>query len=149
TRDEIATILERTTGGVAPKPERVLTGEDIRRFHSVVREILVAPAVRDYAVRLVLATHPGGEFAAPITNQYIRVGSSPRGAQAIVLPATVRALVDGQFNVGFDHVRRAAIPALRHRILPNFEAQAENIAPDTILQQILEKTPERLEAAKV
>ena len=76
TRDEIATIIDRTTGGVTPKPEQVLSGDDIRRFHKVVREILVAPAVRDYAVRLVLATHPGGEFAAPITNQYIRVGAS-------------------------------------------------------------------------
>jgi MoxR-like ATPase len=149
TRDEIATIIDRTTGGVTPKPEQVLTGDDIRRFHKVVREILVAPAVRDYAVRLVLATHPGGEFAAPITNQYIRVGASPRGAQSIIMAAKVRALVDGQYNVGFDHVRRAAIPALRHRILPNFEAQAESIASDTILQQILEKTPERLEAARV
>jgi MoxR-like ATPase len=148
-RDEIATILERTTTGSYPKAERILSGEDIRRFHAVVREILVAPAVRDYAVRLVLATHPGGEYAAPITNQYIRIGSSPRGAQAIVLAAKVRALVDGQYNVGFDHVRRSAIPALRHRILPNFEAQAENIATDTILQQILEKTPDRLEAARV
>jgi MoxR-like ATPase len=148
-RDEIATILERTTAGSTPKVERVLSGDDIRRFHAVVREILVAPQVRDYAVRLVLATHPGGEYAAPITNQYIRLGSSPRGAQAIVLAAKVRALVDGQYNVGYDHIRRAAIPALRHRILPNFEAQAESIAPDSILQQVLEKTPERLETAKV
>src|ERR1700742_3720660 len=91
TRDEIATILERSSGGVTPKPEQVLTGEDIRRFHKVVREILVAPAVRDYAVRLVLATHPGGEFAPPVANQYIRVGASPRGAQTIVLAAKVRA----------------------------------------------------------
>jgi len=148
-RDEIATILERTTTGAHPKAERVLSGDDIRKFHAVVREILVAPQVRDYAVRLVLATHPGGEYAAPITNQYIRIGASPRGAQAIILAAKVRALVDGQFNVGYDHVRRAAIPALRHRILPNFEAQAENIASDSILQQVLEKTPERWEAAKV
>jgi MoxR-like ATPase len=149
TRDEIATILDRTTSGHHPKAERVLGSEEIRGYHRTVREILVAPHVRDYAVRLVLATHPGGEFAPPIANQYIRVGASPRGAQSIVLAAKVRALVDGRFNVSFDDVKRVAVPALRHRILPNFEAQAENIQADAIVQEILEKTPHRLDAAKV
>jgi MoxR-like ATPase len=149
TRDEIATILERTTTGFSPKVEKVLGPEDLRRFHEVVREILVSAQVRDYAVRLVLATHPGGEFAPPITNQYIRVGASPRGAQSIMLAAKVRALVEGRYNVGYDDVRRVAVAALRHRILPNFEAQAENIQSDSILQEILEKVPERAEEVKV
>ena len=99
--------------------------------------------MQDYAIRLVLATHPQGEFAAAATNQYIRCGASPRGAQALVLAAKVRALLDGRFNVSFEDIRRVYLPALRHRILLNFEAQAENIASDTVLAQILNEVKEK------
>ena len=97
------------------------------------REVLVAPPVQDYAIRLVLATHPGGEFAAAETNKFIRCGASPRGAQAMVLAAKVRALLEGRYNVSFEDMRKVYLPALRHRILLNFEAQAENIPSDAVL----------------
>src|SRR5438093_1646307 len=129
----MATILERTTRGESPQPEKVMDGAEIERWQQLVREVLVAPPVQDYAIRLVLATHPGGEFATQEANKYIRCGASPRGAQALVLAAKVRALLEGRYNVSFDDIKRVYFPAIRHRILLNFEAQAENIPSDTIL----------------
>ncbi len=137
-REEMATILDRTTRNEWPQPERVITATDVERYQRLVREVLVAPPVQDYAIRLVLATHPGGPFAAGGTNKYIRCGASPRGAQALVLAGKVRALLEGRYNVSFDDVRRAYLPALRHRVLLNFEAQAENIAADSVLEEILQ-----------
>src|SRR5690348_284966 len=142
-RQEMATILERTTRGEWPQPERVMTGEEIRQWQQLVREVLVAPPVQDYAVRLVLATHPQGEFAAAVTNRYIRCGASPRGAQALVLAGKVRALLEGRYNVSFEDIRRVYLPSLRHRILLNFEAQAENVATDAVLLQILNEVKEK------
>jgi MoxR-like ATPase len=142
-RQEMATILERTTRGEWPTAERVMGGEEIRRWQQLVREVLVAPPVQDYAIRLVLATHPGGEFAAADTNRYIRFGSSPRGAQALVLAAKVRALLEGRYNVSFDDIRKVYLPALRHRVLLNFEAQAENIPSDAVLLNVLKDVKER------
>ena len=89
--------------------------------------MIVAPHVQDYAIRLALATHPQGPFAAAVTNQYIRWGSSPRGVQTLVLAAKVRALLDVRYNVSFEDLRRVYLPSLRHRVLLNFEAQAEGI----------------------
>jgi len=91
----------------------------------------------------VLATHPEGECAVPITNQYIRWGSSPRGAQTIALAAKVRALLGGRYNVSFEDIRRVYLPALRHRVLLNFEAQAEGIATDDVLRQVIEAVPDK------
>jgi MoxR-like ATPase len=142
-RQEMATILERTTKGEWPQPQKVMEGEEIRQWQQLVREVLVAPPVQDYAIRLVLATHPQGEFATAETNKYFRVGASPRGAQALVLAGKVRALLEGRYNVSFEDIRRVYLPALRHRILLNFEAQAENIASDTILAQILNDVQEK------
>jgi MoxR-like ATPase len=142
-RAEMATILERTTRGEWPAAEKVMNAEEIRRWQQLVREVLVAPPVQDYAIRLVLATHPGGEFAVADTNKYIRCGASPRGAQALVLAAKVRALLEGRYNVSFEDIRRVYLPALRHRILLNFEAQAENIATDAVLLQILNEVKEK------
>ena len=142
-RQEMATILERTTRGEWPQPERVMTGDEIRQWQQLVREVLVAPPVQDYAIRLVLATHPQGEFATPDANKYIRCGASPRGAQALVLAGKVRALLEGRYNVSFEDIRRVYLPAMRHRVLLNFEAQAENIPSDTVLAQILNEVPEK------
>jgi MoxR-like ATPase len=142
-REEMAVILDRTTRGEFPKPEKVMDGEEIGRWQRLVREVLVAPQVQDYAIRLVLATHPGGEFAATETNRYIRCGASPRGAQALVLAAKVRALLEGRYNVSFEDIRKIYLPALRHRVLLNFEAQAENIASDAVLEEILKEVKER------
>ena len=139
----MATILDRTTRGEWPTAEKVMDGEEIRRWQQLVREVLIAPPVQDYAIRLVLATHPGGEFAIADTNKYIRCGASPRGAQSLVLSAKVRALLEGRYNVSFEDIRRVCLPALRHRILLNFEAQAENIASDSVLLTILKEVNEK------
>src|SRR5438093_5398017 len=139
----MATILERTTRGESPQPEKVMDGAEIRRWQQLVREVLVAPPVQDYAIRLVLATHPQGEFAAADTNRYVRFGASPRGAQALVLAGKVRALLEGRYNVSFEDIRRVYLPALRHRVLLNFEAQAENMASDTVLSGILADVKEK------
>jgi MoxR-like ATPase len=143
TREEMATILERTTRNQWPTPERVMEGAEIQQWQQLVREVLVAAPVQDYAIRLVLATHPGGEFDAGPAGRYIRCGASPRAAQALVLAGKVRALLEGRYNVSFEDIRRVYLPALRHRILLNFEAQAENIEPDAILTQILAEVKDR------
>jgi MoxR-like ATPase len=142
-REEMSVILDRTTRGDYPRPEKVMDGSEIQQWQQLVREVLVAPPVQDYAIRLVLATHPGGEFAAQETGRYIRCGASPRGAQAIVLASKVRALLEGRYNVGFEDVRTAYLPAMRHRILLNFEAQAENIPSDQVLERILDEVKEK------
>ena len=105
-----------------------MDGDEISQWQQLVREVLVAPHVQDYAIRLVLATHPQGQFAAADHQPVHPLGASPRGAQALVLAAKVRALLDGRYNVSFEDIRRVYLPALRHRVLLNFEAQAENIA---------------------
>src|SRR6516162_7446012 len=133
-REEMATILERTTRSEWPQPAKVMDGQEIRQWQQLVREVLVAPPVQDYAIRLVLATHPQGEFAVSDTNKFIRFGASPRAGQALVLAGKVRALLEGRYNVSFEDIRRVYFPALRHRILLNFEAQAENIPSEAALE---------------
>ena len=142
-RDELATIIDRTTRGVTISPKMVMDGREIVRWQQLVREVILAEHVQDYIVRLALATHPDGQFALPITNQYLRWGSSPRGAQALALAAKVRALLEGRYNVSFEDVRRVYLPALRHRVILNFEAQAEDIDTDHVLLEILEKLPQK------
>jgi len=142
-RAEMATILERTTRGEFPEARKVMDGVEIRRWQQLVREVLVAAPVSDYAIRLVLATHVGGEFAAGPTSKYLRWGASPRAAQALVLGGKIRALLEGRYNVSFEDIRKVYLPALRHRIILNFEAQAENIAPDAILEEILKEVKEK------
>lgn len=148
-REELATIIDRTTRGVTVKPEKVMNGEEILRWQRLVREVIIAPHVQDYIVRLTLATQPGGAFAVPITNQYLRWGSSPRGAQTVTLAAKVRALLSGRYNVSFDDIRRVYLPALRHRVILNFEAAAEGIEPDQVLAEIMKKVPEKADGTKV
>jgi len=142
-REEMATILDRTTRGEWPEANKVMDGQEIRKWQQLVREVLIAPQVQDYAIRLVLATHPQGEFAAADTNKFLRVGASPRGAQALVLAGKIRALLEGRYNVSFEDIRRVYLPALRHRILLNFEAQAENIPSDAVLTEILKEVKEK------
>ena len=144
-REELATIVDRTTRGEIIRPEKVMDGTEIIRWQTLVRQVILSSHVQDYLVRLTLATHPEGPFAAGVTNQYVRWGSSPRGAQTLALAAKVRALLEGRYNVSFEDVRRVYLPAMRHRVLLNFEAQAEGIEPDSVLLEILEKTPERAE----
>jgi len=142
-RNQLGTIIDRTTRGELIEPAKVMDGPEIIKWQQLVREVILASHVQDYIVRLVLATHPEGELALPITNQYIRWGASPRGAQTLALTAKVRALLDGRYNVSFEDVRRVYLPALRHRIIVNFEAQAEGIEADQVLLELLEKVPEK------
>jgi MoxR-like ATPase len=144
-REELATIIDRTTKGVVIRPEKVMDGGEIRKWQQLIREVILAQHVQDYIVRLILATHPEGPFALPITNQYLRWGSSPRGAQTLALAAKVRALLEGRYNVSFEDVRRVYLPAMRHRVILNFEAQAEGLDTDHVLLEILEKLPEKSE----
>ena len=142
-KDQLATILDRTTKGVKIQTDVVMDGKEILEWQQVVRQVIVADHISDYIVRLNLATHPDGEYATPVTNQYLRWGASPRGAQTVVLAAKVRALLEGRFNVSFEDVRRVYLPAMRHRVVPNFEAQAEGITSDQILLEILDQVPEK------
>jgi MoxR-like ATPase len=106
------------------------------------REVPIASHVRSYAVRLLLATHPDQAGAPPVVRQYVRYGSSPRGAQAMILAAKVLALLDGRFNVAFDDLRQVALPALRHRIILNFQGEAEGLTTDRVLSELLRAVPE-------
>ncbi|HPF41519.1 MAG TPA: MoxR family ATPase [Phycisphaerae bacterium] len=146
-RQELNTIVERTTSGHKAEIQPIMTGEQIIGAQRLVRRVVVAPHVQDYAIRLILATHPQGEFATDQTNRYVRWGSSPRGAQALILAAKVMALLDGRYNVAFEDIVKVYKPAIRHRLLLNFEAQAEGIDPDSVLGDVLDKTPTKAELA--
>jgi MoxR-like ATPase len=106
------------------------------------REVPIAGHVKEFALKVMLATHPESEFAPEATNRFVRYGSSPRGAQAIILAAKIRALLQGRFNVAFEDVQYVAFPALRHRILLNFEGEAEGVSTDTIVRDIVTKISE-------
>lgn len=142
-REELNTIVERTTRATSVQTHKIMDGAEIIRWQSLVREVILARHVQDYIVRLILATHPEGQLAQPITNQFVRWGSSPRGAQSLALASKVRALLDGRVNVSFEDIRRTFLPCLRHRVLLNFEAQAEGVDVDRVLLEILEKVPEK------
>jgi MoxR-like ATPase len=145
-REELSTIVDRTTRSITMEPDKVMDGAEIVRWQQLIRDVILAQHVQDYVVRLTLATHPSGPEALPITDQYLRWGSSPRGAQTLALAAKVRALLEGRFNVSFEDVRRVYLPALRHRVILNFEAQAEGIDTDHVLLEILERLPEKADA---
>lgn len=144
-RDELKSILDRTTTGAKIQVQPVLDGEKILSHQQLVQRVIVAPHVQDYAIRCTLATHPSSIFAVPMTDQFLRVGASPRAAQAITLGAKVRALLDGRFNVSFQDIKDVVIPAMRHRVTLNFEAEAEGITTDRVLEQVLTETPHMME----
>ncbi len=143
--DDLLTILDRTTGAATPEAEKVLDGPAILAAQELVRQVVVAPHVKEYAARLCMATHPDGPYAAGgaggITNKYIRCGSSPRGAQALILGGKVKALIDGRFHVSFGDIKAVAASVLRHRVLLNFEAEADRVDQDSIVKKVLEMTP--------
>jgi MoxR-like ATPase len=149
TGEELGEVLNRTTSGTTHTAGKVLDKEALIALMKLVRQVPVASHVKDYAVRLVLATHPKTETAAPIANQYLRFGSSPRGAQTLILAGKVRALTHGRFNVSFDDLQAVAAAALRHRLILNFEAEAEGITTDQIIQQILADVPRDAQAVSV
>jgi MoxR-like ATPase len=140
-REELATILERTTTGASPEIHAVLDAETILHHQKLVRRVRVEPVVQDFAVRLTLASHPKGPFATPLVNRFLRFGASPRAAQTLVLAGKVRALLAGRPFVNADDIKAVALPALRHRVMTNFEAEAEGKGVDEIVQNLIETTP--------
>jgi len=137
TTAELVTILERTTSDADLDVRRVARAEDILRLQALVKQVPIAGHVTEYAARLVMATHPDSPEAPRSTRDYVRFGASPRGAQALVLAAKVNALLDGRFNVAFDDIRRVTHAALRHRLILNFEADAEGVTTDSVIDQIV------------
>ena len=124
-----------------------MTGPEILGSQQLVRRIVMAPHVQDYAVRLTMATHPNGPHAVEITNKYVRWGASPRAAQALTLGAKLHAMLDGRYNTSFSDVQKVYLPALRHRVLLNFEGEAEGVSTDDVLRQITDATPTMDQAA--
>jgi len=139
---EIETILDRTTEAVQPRVEPIFDGQRILALSQLVRQIPIAAEVRRYGIAIVMATHPENEMAAPLTRQYVRYGSSPRGAQAIILAAKLRAILDNRYHVAREDIRAVAPAALRHRLILNFEGQAENIQPDEVVANVIETVQE-------
>ncbi len=144
---EMGTIVDRTTGVKAPEATRVLTADQIQQLRSLARAVPVAPHVRDYASGVVLASHPQNPQSPDITKRYVRAGASPRGAQSIVLAAKIRALLEGRYNVAVEDINRVALPALRHRILLNYEAEADGIGAENVVQQVVESVAATLKFA--
>jgi MoxR-like ATPase len=134
---ELHDIMDRTTQAESPTVETVLAGEEIIEMRQVARSVPIARPIQDYAIRLVLATHPDSENAVDETRQYVRYGAGPRAIQSLVLGGKIRALMDGRVHVSADDIRKVALPALRHRVLLNFEGEADRVDPDVILEAIL------------
>jgi MoxR-like ATPase len=141
-REELHTIIDRTTTDQDVKVNPVLTKDEVLGMQKLVRRVPVAKHVQDFAIRVVLATHPGNAEATELVKRFVRTGASPRGVQAVLLAAKIRALFSGRFAASLDDVRQSTLPALRHRILRSFEGEAEGVAEDTILQEVLKKLPE-------
>jgi len=139
---DLHTIIDRTTADNTPKPKVVIAKDRIMEMRELVRRVPLARQIQDYAVRVVLATHPENQEATPLSKQFMRYGASPRGLQAIILAAKIRALLEGRYAVAIDDVRHVAAPALRHRLILNFEGEAEGIKADNIIAEILKATKE-------
>jgi MoxR-like ATPase len=143
-RKELHTILERTTSEDNPKPRAVLDKSRLLEMRKVVRRVPLTHEIQDYAIRMLQATHPDTDQSTDMTKKYVRYGGSPRGVQTLILASKIRALLDGRFAVSIDDIRHVSRPALRHRILLNFEGEAEGIDPDGIIADIIERLPEAL-----
>ncbi|RYG19779.1 MoxR family ATPase, partial [bacterium] len=139
TKAELSEVVLRTTGSASGEVTRVASEEDVLRMRNIVRAVVVDPDVLEFALSLVVGTHPEGEGATGIAKRYARYGASPRGAQSIVTLAKVYALLGERVNVSKGDVLRALKPTLRHRILLNFEAEADGITPDAFLDSVAEQ----------
>ena len=135
-------ILSRTTGEQEPEVAVVADGAAVLAMGALARQVPVASPVADYAARLTMATHPENETAPERVRRFVRYGSSPRGAQALILGGKVTALLAGRYNVAFEDLRAVAPAALRHRILLNFEGQAEDVSTDDIIEEVVQEVPE-------
>jgi MoxR-like ATPase len=136
--EELNAIIDRTTQSRQVSVGRVMTGEEVVRYRELIREVPIASHVRDFASTIVMATHPQWEAAPEVTRRFVRYGASPRGAQALVLGAKVRALAEGRYNVSAEDIKRMAAPALRHRVILNFEGEAEGVDVDGVVGQIVD-----------
>ena len=137
--EELTEIAIRTTGAAQPQAEPVADGAAIREMQTLARGVPIADHVTAYAARLLRATHPNDTGAPDVVRRYVRYGASPRGMQAMILAGKIMALLDERYNVAYDDLREAALPALRHRLILSFEAQAEGITTDTVIKDILEQ----------
>jgi len=142
-REELSEVLRRTTEGITVEASKVMDGAAVLKWQKLVREVVLAPHVKDYVVRLVLATHSGGEYATEKVGRYVRYGASPRGAQALALAGKIRALLDGRYNVAFEDIAASSKPALRHRMILNFEGEAEGVTSDQVIEEVVEKVPQQ------
>jgi len=149
-RKEMNEIMRRTTTNVKIESlvKPILDGPHIMQAQRLARRIVVAPHVQDFAIRLVLATHPDGSHIDPNLAKYIRVGVSPRGAQTLITAAKVRALIDGRYAVGFKDLAAVAGPALRHRLIRSFEAEADGLTTDDIISQLIDFVPKETNDAR-
>jgi MoxR-like ATPase len=136
--EELNRIIDRTTQSRPTAVTQVLNGPQVLGFRELVREVPIASHVRDVASTIVMATHPQWEHAPDVTRRFVRYGASPRGAQALVLGGKVRALAEGRYNVSVEDLRALAAPALRHRIILNFEGEAEGVDVDNLISQIVD-----------
>jgi MoxR-like ATPase len=139
--EELVEVGRRTTVREMPRAAVALSGEELIELMGVVRDVPIAGHVERYAATVLMSTHPASEQATDLVRKYVRYGASPRGLQAAILGGKVRALLDGRFNVAEDDIRDVALPALRHRLLLNFEGEAEDIDPDRIIEEIIQSAP--------
>jgi MoxR-like ATPase len=131
--EELVEIANRTTTLEVLQADKVADGQEIRRLQALARGVPIAPHVTTFAARLLKATHPDDSEAPKMVKDFVRYGASPRGLQAMILAGKIMALMDDRFNVAYDDIRLAALPALRHRLIMNFEAQAEGIDADQVI----------------
>ena len=136
--EDLVTIIDRTTGADAPTATKVASAAEIVEMQRLARAVPIAPHVTAYAVSVLAATHPDQPRAPELVREYVRYGGSPRGAQALVTSGKILALMDGRFNVSLDDIRAAALPALRHRVILNFEGEAEGITSEAVVRSILD-----------
>jgi MoxR-like ATPase len=139
--EDLVRIVDRTTGADSPQAAKVCTAREIVEMQRLARSVPIAAHVAAYAVSVLAATHPDQPRAPEIVREYVRYGGSPRGAQALVTAGKIFALLEGRFNVAIDDVRAAALPALRHRIILNFEGEAEGITTEAVVRSILDAVP--------
>lgn len=137
TKEELKEIIDITVTNRSVTLDSVISGEDIIAIREVIRDMPISDAVMDYALSVVVATHPEGEGAADITKKYVQNGASPRAAQAIVKTAKARAFMEGRYNVAFEDIRFVAYPALRHRLALNFEAISDGISADDVITEVM------------
>jgi MoxR-like ATPase len=143
-REELGQIADLTTLADPAPLRKVLDAEGVLKIRKGVREVPVAQAVKEYAVRLVLATHPESDAGVPLARKFLQYGSSPRGLQSLILAGRARSFLSGRPNVSFDDIRRAVMPGLRHRMILNLQADAEGITTEKVLEEVLKLVPEIL-----